>query len=549
MDPGESEKEAKLPPEPSRERESRKKKSKKKSKKERKKSKRARSGSERGDEREAGGKKLHLSIHLYFFSEMIHFLENEQRDFLAEVRERTGVRKAQIDKRIHLTDLRGKVITIFDKDRRTKEAAVDLVLDEYDAFNRGLPGFNPARTSLIILIPEAVVSLFIGYKGSQIKRMMAMFSTKIVVNQPIQNVSFRSVEISGNAEDVRETCKQCISSLQEVARDKNIRHLDVKPKTPSLRFSRSVAKLVVHSRTADFLGRAKAQMVAELEKEHGVRVNIYSDFKLRFLKNSEKILQVDGNLQNVQQALSKVIKCVNDFAGETMSFSFERMLLVIPSVYITKLIGAGGCMIRELAARSGGAQIKILSNRETERDHRVRECPVSIAGSLANKQDAACLILEQIESFKNGGPVLMSGKVLGQNIATQYKYSIQAQEGYDQLIKKRSSPFREDRASGNFSDEAKRSGRDRVEAGQAEAARVFSVGRQKEEKEEEKVHQEEEEKEEEKKRQKRRNRARKRGCQPPKRSVSAQARAAHATCGGGGAEQRGFPPEERVSSG
>lgn len=429
------------------------KKKKKKSKKDRKKSKKSKDkkGSpEKKSDKESSPKKLHLSIHLYFFSEMINFLVNDQRDHLSEIQERTGVRKIEIDKHIHLTDLRGKVITVFDKNRRTKEAAVDLILDEYERFSRDTPNFNPSRTSLIILIPEAVVSLFIGYKGSQIKRMMALFGTKIVVNQPIQNISFRSVEISGSSRDVRETCKKCISSLQEVARDKNIRQLYVKPKTPSLRFSRSIAKLVIHSHTAEFLDQPSSQVKAELEKEFEVRVTIYSNFKLRFLKNSEKILQIEGKLQNVQQALSKIIKHVNDFASDSMSFNFERMLLVIPSIYITKLIGAGGCMIRELAARSGGAQIKILSNRETERDHRVRECPVSIAGSLANKQDASCLILEQIESFKNGGPVLMSGKVLGQNIATQYKYSIQAQEGYDQLIKKRESPFPEKKEKGEW---------------------------------------------------------------------------------------------------
>ena len=370
---------------------------------------------------------------------MINFLVNDRRDLLQEIKEQTNVQKIMIDKRIHLTDLRGKVITISDKSRRLKEKAVDLILDEQEKFNLETPNYNPARTSLIILIPEAVVSLFIGYKGSQIKKMMGLYGTKIVVNQPIQNISFRTVQISGSSEAVRKTCKECISSLQEVARDKNIQQLDVKPKALSLRFSKSIAKLVVHSQTAEFLDRSKDRILPQIEQEFDVRVSIYSNFKLRFLKPFEKILQIEGKLQSVQQSLTKVIKSVNEYADESMNLNFDRMMMVIPSIYITKLIGAKGCMIREIAARSGGAQIKILSNRETERDHRVRECPVSIAGSLANKQDASCLILEQIESFKNGGPVLMSGRVLGKNIATQFQHSIQAQEGYNQVLKKRGS--------------------------------------------------------------------------------------------------------------
>jgi len=48
-----------------------------------------------------------------------------------------------------------------------------------------------------------------------------------------------------------------------------------------------------------------------------------------------------------------------------------------------------------------GAQIKILSDRKSEKE--LQECIVTIAGSLSNRQDAACLILEQIEKFKIGG--------------------------------------------------------------------------------------------------------------------------------------------------
>ena len=369
---------------------------------------------------------------------MINHLVNETNNLLTKIQEKTGVSKIQIDKKIHLTDLRGKVITISDKSEARKERAVDLILAEYENFQKDTLNFNPSRSSLIILIPEAFVSLFIGYKGGQIKRMMSLYNTKIVVNQPIQNISFRSVEISGNFQDICRTCKECISSLQTLVRDKNIRHLNIKPRPTSLKFSQTMAKLVVHARTVDFLDGLQHNSLGQLEQEFEVKINVYSNFKLPFLKPYEKVLQIEGSLLKTQQALSKVIKNINDYADESMSFNFERMFLIIPSIFITKLIGAGGCMIRELAAKSGGAQIKILSNREKERDHRIRECVMSIAGSLVNKQDAACLVLEQIESFKNGGPVLMSGRVLGKNIAMQFKHSLQGKDSYNVMIRKRS---------------------------------------------------------------------------------------------------------------
>jgi len=39
----------------------------------------------------------------------------------------------------------------------------------------------------------------------------------------------------------------------------------------------------------------------------------------------------------------------------------------------------------------------------------VPEIVVTIDGSLASKQEATCMIVEQVELFKNGGPVSFGG--------------------------------------------------------------------------------------------------------------------------------------------
>lgn len=58
--------------------------------------------------------------------------------------------------------------------------------------------------------------------------------------------------------------------------------------------------------------------------------------------------------------------------------------MLIPANYVTKLIGQSnytlyleGYMIRDIIERSGGAQIKILSDKQ-EKD---RECIISINGT------------------------------------------------------------------------------------------------------------------------------------------------------------------------
>lgn len=138
----------------------------------------------------------------------------------------------------------------------------------------------------------------------------------------------------------------------------------------------------------------------------------------------------------------------NNITRSTYSNS-DNTKLLIPGYLVTKIIGARGCMIREIAARSGGTQIKILSDKSAERD--LPEIVVSIAGSLKGKQEASAIILEQIELFKNGGPVLTTGSCLNDNIATQYKNSVQ---GQDSIINK---PERRRRLSSSDSSKRRRS--------------------------------------------------------------------------------------------
>jgi hypothetical protein len=77
--------------------------------------------------------------------------------------------------------------------------------------------------------------------------------------------------------------------------------------------------------------------------------------------------------------------------------------MLIPNNLVTKIIGAKGCMIKEIASKSGGAQIKILSDKYSEKD--LNEIVVSVAGSERSRKEACCLITEKAELFKHGGPV------------------------------------------------------------------------------------------------------------------------------------------------
>lgn len=86
--------------------------------------------------------------------------------------------------------------------------------------------------------------------------------------------------------------------------------------------------------------------------------------------------------------------------------------VLIPRVFVTKLIGAKGSMIQEIASASGGATIKILSNKESEQRNNSQDIVVSVAGNINPIQKAIGLLMEQLESFKAGGPVKYTKKGL-----------------------------------------------------------------------------------------------------------------------------------------
>lgn len=101
-------------------------------------------------------------------------------------------------------------------------------------------------------------------------------------------------------------------------------------------------------------------------------------------------------------------------------------------------------MIREIAAKSLGAQIKIMSSKETERE--LQDCIVTIAGSLKNKQDACSLIIEQLEVFRAGTPQGSSGKFQERENSKNNDKSYPVKESPERYLSKRQDYKRNDRS-------------------------------------------------------------------------------------------------------
>lgn len=143
-----------------------------------------------------------------------------------------------------------------------------------------------------------------------------------------------------------------------------------------------------------------------LYDKFNVRVTFYQDRRNRQIDRRDFVMSIKGTIENVQGAIIIIAKNIQRYIRTTFDGKDSYTLkMLINKVFVTKLIGAGGCMIQEIANFSKGASIKILSTKSDERRSNSQDIPVCIAGSLASIQDASCIIIEQMECFKKGGPV------------------------------------------------------------------------------------------------------------------------------------------------
>ena len=86
---------------------------------------------------------------------------------------------------------------------------------------------------------------------------------------------------------------------------------------------------------------------------------------------------------------------------EKTNLKNHPLALMIPRNLVTKIIGIGGCIIKELSQKSGGANIRIHSDKDIDID--INEIVVTVEGSIEQKKSAAILITYQIKLYKNGG--------------------------------------------------------------------------------------------------------------------------------------------------
>lgn len=120
---------------------------------------------------------------------------------------------------LNIPDLNGRNIQvqitqtqIFDRDMERKyQSCRGFLSDIYQVFKK----LRREPFSIIIFVPEGMVSLLIGTKGYQINKIMRESHTTIVVNQPINRMTYRTVKIQGYHSDISKACRIIYEILED----------------------------------------------------------------------------------------------------------------------------------------------------------------------------------------------------------------------------------------------------------------------------------------------------------------------------------------------
>ncbi|CAI2360103.1 unnamed protein product [Moneuplotes crassus] len=350
------------------------------------------------------------------------FHEFIDRDYLDDLKKKYHLDGIQIDKTLTLPDIQGDICRITSPSIEDKVEAADSIIrtivksNDKNKINpekyRDIPGYNP-RNTVMILIPEGMVAIVIGKNGKRIKSLSKNTNTKIVVSQPIVGFTQRSVTIKGYYKEISDS----IFEIHRIMEDKAhlVSQYEFEPDIIDLNKIELEAKLVFHHKVTNFFKDKGIRNVCYKNKvDFTARAPVAND---QVIVKNERVLIMTGLIRNVE-------KCIHWIMEKAHEYKYAKAKILVPGNLVSKLIGSKGCLIREISSKSGGAHVSVLSDKKMERIS--SEILVEVTGECNPMKNATLMVLEQIELFKRGGPVLQSGRVINKNMVAQFENSVSA---------------------------------------------------------------------------------------------------------------------------
>ena len=314
------------------------------------------------------------------------------------------------DLNFKIPEYNGCLLKIKSNEIRKKRDATQHLLEvivKHNLDHPNDPKKKGGKIAIIIMIPNGLVSMIIGTRGKQISNLIEQSQASIVINQPIYKMTYRTVTISGYPEGIANG----IMLIQQIMEERYNEVNNIEFECPPLNVmtTQTNVKIVLPEYIVDNIcskRHGNEAFINIIKDKFDVSTKIYQDHKNRHLDKKEVVCSFKGTINHVQDAIMELIgKIKNDIRMTYDGKESYQLKILINKVFVTKLIGAGGCMIQEIANFAKGASIKIMSNKNDEKKNNYHDIPLCIAGGFFSVQDATCIIIEQMECFKNGGPV------------------------------------------------------------------------------------------------------------------------------------------------
>ena len=263
------------------------------------------------------------------------------------------------------------------------------------------------KIAIIIMIPNGLVSMIIGTKGKQISSLIEQSQASIVINQPIYKMTYRTVTISGYPEGIANGVMLIQKIMEE--RYNEVDNIEFESPPLNVMTTQTNVKIVLPEYIVDNIcskRHGNSPFIDVIKNKFDISIKLGKEHKNRHLDKNDVVCSFKGTISNVQDAILELIQKIKyDIRSSYDGKESYQLKILINKVFVTKLIGAGGCMIQEIANFAKGASIKIMSNKNDDKKNNFHDIPLCIAGGFYSVQDATCIIIEQMECFKNGGPV------------------------------------------------------------------------------------------------------------------------------------------------
>ena len=220
-------------------------------------------------------------------------------------------------------------------------------------------------------------------------------------------MTYRTVTISGYPEGIANGVMLIQKIMEE--RYNEVDNIEFESPPLNVMTTQTNVKIVLPEYIVDNIcakRHGNSAFIDVIKTKFDVSTKLGKEHKNRHLDKNDVVCSFKGTINNVQDAILELIQKIKyDIRSNYDGKESYQLKILINKVFVTKLIGAGGYMIQEIANFAKGASIKIMSNKNDDKKNNFHDIPLCIAGGFYSVQDATCIIIEQMECFKNGGPV------------------------------------------------------------------------------------------------------------------------------------------------